>query len=74
MGSQEFLPERRAYALAEMSYQTGLSIGFLKLEIRRGELRARYFGRRVLVLREDWESYLAKRGIVDAPLRAADKA
>ena len=35
-----------------------VSIGFLRGEIRRGVLRVRRFGRRVVVLKEDWDSYM----------------
>jgi hypothetical protein len=37
-----------------------VSIGFLRGEIRRGALRARRFGRRVVVLKEDWDSYIQR--------------
>jgi hypothetical protein len=53
--------EKRAFSVADLSRQCDLSRGFLRLEIRRGALRARRFGRRVLVLKEDWDSYLWTR-------------
>ena len=51
---------RRAYSVPELSRQYPVSIGFLRGEIRRGAIRVRRFGRRVLILKEDWESYLAR--------------
>lgn len=47
-----------AWSLAEISEATGLSIGFLRNDVRRGALPTRKFGRRVLVLDEDLRSYL----------------
>jgi len=49
---------RLAFGLAELSSATGLSLGLLRKEIKRGALRARRIGRRVLVLREDWLQYV----------------
>ncbi len=50
--------ERLAYSLREISEQTGLSVGFLRGEEKRGRLRVRSFGRRRLVLRKDLVAYL----------------
>lgn len=52
-GTQKF-----AWSLAEISERTGLSIGFLRNENRRGALKTRKFGRRVLVLDADLKDYL----------------
>jgi hypothetical protein len=57
--------QRAAWSLAEISNSTGLSLGFLRNEARRGNLPVKRFGRRVLVLTEDLHSYLA-RGSEDA--------
>ncbi len=52
--------EKRAYSVQELTRLYPLSMGFLWAEIRRGALRVRRFGRRVLVLKEDWDSYIQK--------------
>jgi excisionase family DNA binding protein len=60
--------QRIAWSLAEISESTGLSLGFLRNDVRRGALPIKRFGRRVLVLKEDLENYLTKgsqRGICE---------
>lgn len=52
--------QRIAWSLAEISEATGLSLGFLRNDVRRGALPTRKFGRRVLVLDQDLKSYLEK--------------
>lgn len=52
--------QRIAWSLAEISTSTGLSLGFLRNEVRRGTLPIKKFGRRVLVLEEDLRKYLAQ--------------
>jgi hypothetical protein len=42
----------------ELSRLYPVSTGFLRGEIRRGSLRVRRLGRRVVVLTEDWDSYI----------------
>ena len=49
-----------AWSLADISQATGLSMGFLRNDARRGALRIRKFGRRVLVRDEDLREYLNK--------------
>jgi excisionase family DNA binding protein len=49
---------RVAWSVSEVSARTGLSRGFLRNEIRRGRLRARRMGRRVLVLDSELHRYL----------------
>lgn len=51
--------ERLGWGFSEISEATGLSINFLRNEERRGKLKARKFGRRVLVLTDDLKAYLA---------------
>ena len=49
--------ERIAFSVRELADQTGLSQPFIRLEIRRGNLRASKVGRRVIVLataRDEW--------------------
>lgn len=50
---------RIAWSLSEISTVTGLSVNFLRYEVRRGNLAIRRFGRRVLVRDEDLRSYIA---------------
>ena len=52
--------QRVAWSLAEISEATGLSLGFLRNDVRRGSLPTRKFGRRVLVLDQDLKAYLEK--------------
>jgi excisionase family DNA binding protein len=52
--------QRMAWGLGEISEFTGLSIAFLRAEVRAGRLPVRRFGRRVLVKNADLEAYLEK--------------
>lgn len=58
MASRNIPGQRMAFGLAELSSDTGISVGLLRKEIKRGALRIRRIGRRVVVLREDWVHYL----------------
>jgi hypothetical protein len=51
---------RITWSLADISDATGLSVNFLRYEIRGGNLAIRKFGRRVLVRDEDLRDYIAK--------------
>lgn len=55
-----------AWGLADIASQTGLSIGFLRNEVRAKRLLTRKFGRRILVLDEDLHRYLSKEREPDA--------
>jgi excisionase family DNA binding protein len=50
---------KMAWSLEEISNFTGLSVAFLRNEIRAGRLPFKKFGRRVLILDEDLQTYLA---------------
>jgi excisionase family DNA binding protein len=52
--------QRAAWSLAEIAEQTGLSLGFLRNEVRAARLPVRKFGRRVLVLDDDLRAYLTR--------------
>ncbi len=52
------LPQRMAWSLPELAALTGLSVGFLRKEARRGALRTRRIGRRLLVLESDRRAFL----------------
>jgi len=47
-----------AYSVEETAEQTSLSKAFLRLEIKRGNLKVKRFGRRVLIRDEDLREYL----------------
>jgi excisionase family DNA binding protein len=51
--------KRRAYSLAELAAQLGVSVAFLRLKIGRKHLRATRLGRRIVVTHEAFERYLA---------------
>lgn len=50
--------QRMAWGLGEVAEFTGLSLAFLRNEVRAGHLPVRRFGRRVLVRDEDLKAYL----------------
>ena len=54
--------ERRAYSIPELGSLYPVSTRFLRKEVRRGALRVRRFGRRIVVLKEDWEAYVERAG------------
>ena len=58
--STEAVTDKRAYSVPELNRLYPVSVGFLRGEIRRGALRVRRFGRRVIVLKEDWDAYVQK--------------
>ena len=47
-----------AYSVKEAAKTSNLSASFLRLEIKRGNLRVRRIGRRVLILSSDLQKYL----------------
>ena len=49
---------RLAWSLAEIAESTGLSVAFLRAEVRAGHLVVRRFGRRLLVTDRDLCLYL----------------
>lgn len=49
---------RIAYSVREVAEQTGLSQPFIRLEIKRRNLRATRLGRRVIVLAKDMDEWL----------------
>lgn len=56
--------QKTAFSIAEISEQTTLSEAYLRRKIEEGILKATRFGRRVLVRREDYESFL-KQGVTN---------
>ncbi len=53
--------EKRGFSLKELAMQVPLSVPFLRKEIKRGYLKSRKFGDRVVVMAEDWNDYLNHR-------------
>ncbi len=51
-------PNKRAYSVKEVAQQTSLSQPFVRLEIKRGNLKARKFGTRTLITDENLSNYL----------------
>ncbi len=51
-------PNKRAYSIKEVAQQTSLSQPFVRLEIKRGKLKARKFGTRILITAENLSNYL----------------
>ncbi len=51
---------KRAYSIKEVSAETTLSVPFVRLEIKRGNLQAGKFGKRVLITSENLSRYLNK--------------
>lgn len=49
---------RMAWSLSDISEATGLSVNFLRYEVRRGNLSVRKFGRRVLVRNDELQRYM----------------
>jgi len=58
--TQETVTQNKlAYSVEEISEQTSLSKAFLRLEIKRGKLKVKRFGRRVLIRDEDLREYIS---------------
>ena len=53
--------EKLAYSVEEISAQTSLSKAFLRNEIRAERLKAKLVGRRVLILKDDLQTYLEEK-------------
>ncbi len=50
--------DKLGFSVEEISSQTSLSKAFLRQKIREEKLKATYFGRRVVILRDDLEAFL----------------
>lgn len=49
---------KKAYSIKEVSEETTLSVPFVRLEIKRGNLKAGKFGSRVLITENSLSEYL----------------
>jgi len=59
MTNQTVMHHRRAWRLKELASAYGISVSFLRKEIRTGRLPAKRAGAAVLVLDSDFRRYLA---------------
>jgi excisionase family DNA binding protein len=50
--------DKFGYSIEEISQQTSLSKAYLRQKVREEKLKATYFGRRVVFLRDDLEAFL----------------
>lgn len=61
MKNAESADKQLGYSVASLSRRSDLSDSFLRREIRERRLRAVYAGRKILILKEDWEEWLRAR-------------
>jgi excisionase family DNA binding protein len=54
------IKNKKAYSIKEVSQETTLSVPFVRLEIKRGNLKAGKFGSRVLITENSLSEYLRK--------------
>jgi hypothetical protein len=57
------------WTLADLAQSLSVSVPFLRLEVKRGRLRAAHLGRRVVVLDSEVRDYLAQAGDTVRPRR-----
>lgn len=55
--------ERQGFTIDEVAASTPCSRRFIEMQIALGHLRAHKVGRKTLILRESWESWLRSRPI-----------
>lgn len=61
---QNEMEKKIGRSVAEVASVTSLSKSFLRIEIKAGKLKARKFGRRVVILDADLEKYLESAEIM----------
>ncbi len=59
-GAETVTSNNLGFSVEQVSVQTTLSKAYLRKKIKEGDLKATYFGRRVVILREDLEAFLKK--------------
>jgi hypothetical protein len=62
MEQDKAINQKLGWTLEELSLSLGVSVPFLRLEIKRGKLRAAHLGRRVVLLDAEVRRYLAEAG------------
>lgn len=60
VGSERLSTPKLGWTLAELARSLGVSVPFIRLEVKRGRLRAAHLGRRVVVLDTEVRRYLAQ--------------
>lgn len=58
MMQETVTPIKQAYSIKEVSEQTSLSQPFIRLEIKRGKLKAKKFGTRTIISSQNLSNYL----------------
>lgn len=66
--------QRMAWGLGEVAEFTGLSLAFVRNEVRAGRLPFRRFGRRILIRDEDLQKYLAEGSSGDKSCDESEQA
>lgn len=61
MAPTETVTAKRGYSVDEIAREYGLHPMFIRKEIWSNRLRATRFGRRVVILKSDWDSYVKSR-------------
>jgi excisionase family DNA binding protein len=59
MKHDDSLTRKLGWTLEQLAGSLGVSVPFLRLEIKRGRLRAVHLGRRIVVLDDELRKYLA---------------
>ncbi len=59
-GSESFRSPKLGWTLDELARSLSVSVPFLRLELKRGRLKAAHLGRRVVVLDSEVRRYLAE--------------
>jgi excisionase family DNA binding protein len=57
---KQFYAPKLGWTLEELARSLGVSVPFLRLEVKRGRLKAAHLGRRVVLLDSDVQRYLAE--------------
>jgi excisionase family DNA binding protein len=57
---KQFHAPKLAWTLEELARSLGVSVPFLRLEVKRGRLKAAHLGRRVVLLDCDVQRYLVE--------------
>ncbi len=52
--------KREAWSVSEVAARYGLSDGFVRLELKRGNLRGKFVGRRVIILERDIAEWVSR--------------
>jgi excisionase family DNA binding protein len=59
---QKFNYSKLGWTVEELARSLSVSVPFLRLEVKRGRLKAAHLGRRVVLLDRDVQRYLAEAG------------